>query len=159
MTRMQVSTHSADSSALLSTNPTPEQLAQLEALMLSVESVKGVVDLRTQHHHADGNRLYGRSILLPADHVLLGGEHTAGCLIVCVGDITVTTDDGPVRLTGINVLPGKPGSQRVGHAHTDTFWLTVHVNPTAADNVAAIEDALCPQAERLMSRRTNLELQ
>src|SRR5574343_283307 len=46
---------------------------------------------------------------------------------VCVvfGDITVTTDEGPQRLTGFHVLPAKAGAKRAGIAHGDTWWTTL----------------------------------
>lgn len=154
---MQVSTN--DQGALTAT-PTREQFAAIEAYMNEIENDRGhVIDLQTADHFADDNRLYGRSVRIPADHVLLGGTHRQGNLSIVVGDITVLTDDGPLRLTGIHVVPALAGHKRIGVTHAETFWLSVHVNPTSGCDIHAIEDALCAESGRLMTRRATLEIQ
>jgi hypothetical protein len=154
---MQVST--IDPSALTA-QPTPEQFAAIETFMNEIEHERGhVIDLSTEHFFADDDRLYGRSVRIPAEHVLLGGAHCQGTLSIAVGDITVQTESGPKRLTGIHVVPALAGHKRIGVTHADTFWLCVCINPTGGTDVKAIEDALCVEATRLMTRRTNLELQ
>jgi hypothetical protein len=144
----------------LTAQPSPEQFAAIEAYMREIEQKRGhVLDLATTDHFADNDRLYGRSVLIPADTVLLGGTHQCGSLCIAVGDITVLTEAGPRRLTGVSVVPTLAGLQRIGVTHADTFWISVHVNPTSGNDVAAIENALCVEAERLMTRRAPEALQ
>lgn len=144
----------------LTAQPTSEQFAAIETFMNEIEHERGhVIDLSTEHFFADDNRLYGRSVRIPAEHVLLGGAHCNGTLSVSVGDITVLTDDGPRRLTGIHVVPALAGHKRIGVTHAETFWLCVSLNPTQGTDVKAIEDALCAESSRLMTRRDALVLQ
>lgn len=153
-TRNALSTLLALPIAPLRTSATPEEFDHMEALIREAEAVEGVVDLQTGNHHADDNRIYGRSIVLPANKVTLGGTHRQGSLSIVVGDITVLTETGFKRLTGIHVVSALAGHKRIGFTHAETFWLCVSINPTGGADVAAIEDVLCVESERLQSRRT-----
>ena len=57
------------------------------------------------------------------------------------------------RLTGHHVIPSAPGAKRVGYAHADTWWTTVHVNPTNERDPVALEDLLVDDPQSLQSRR------
>jgi hypothetical protein len=152
MTRMQVSTdvdHLATS--LLPAEPTRDQLEAFGHFVQSMEAQYGVVDIGTMHHHVGG--LYGRSVVIPAKSYLVGLPHKAAHLNVCVGDITVWTEGASRRLTGAHIVPSVSGSVRVGFAHAETTWLSVHRNDTGVTDERIIEDALVEHAERLMTRR------
>lgn len=151
MIRMQVSTLDHPALALLPDAPTREQIELFGAYLQSLEPAHGSVDLGTAHHHASG--MYGRSVVIPAGTMLVGLAHKAGHINVCVGDITVWTEHGRKRLTGAHVMASEPGVVRVGFAHADTTWLSVHRNDTGANDIEAIEDALVEHPERLASRR------
>lgn len=121
---------------------------RLEQLVLSVPQV----DLRTEHSLSGG--VYARTIYIPAGTVLTGATHKKDHINIVYGDITVTTDTGPVRLTGHNVLPTKAGSKRAGFAHADTVWTTIcH---TALTDIEAIEDELVEESARLQTRQAAL---
>lgn len=137
--------------ALLPDCPTQEQIEHFGALVQSLEGEHGIVDISTMHHHAEG--LYGRSVVIKAGTFLVGLPHKAGHLNVCVGDVTVWTPAGRKRLTGAHILPAEAGVMRVGFAHQDTTWLSVHRNDTGGTDLQAIEDALIQHPERLMTRR------
>jgi hypothetical protein len=126
--------------------PTREQIVRLEGLLLQLPQET----LETVHHFADG--LVSRTIRIPAGTLLTGAPHKSEHLNVCHGDITVWTEDGMRRLTGYHVLPSKPGAKRVGQAHGETFWTTIHANPTNCRDIEALEDMLV-EAEGLQSRR------
>jgi hypothetical protein len=130
--------------------PGREQIERLEQAMLAAEGEHGVA-IETWHHFADG--LVARTIFIPAGVTLTGAAHKAEHLNVCCGDIDVWTEQGMRRLTGFHVIPSLPGCKRVGHAHADTWWTTVHLNPGNARDIAALEDALVIDADRLQSRR------
>lgn len=85
------------------------------------------IDIETTHHFADG--LYGREILIPAGTVLTGKIHRGEHLnFLMKGDITVWTDDGMKRLKAPAIIKSSPGTKRVGYAHEDTIWVTVHAS-------------------------------
>lgn len=110
------------------------------------------VDLCTEHTLC--GHVYARTIRIPAGTALTGATHKKDHVNVVVGDITVTTDNGPLRLTGYHVLPTKAGSKRAGIAHADTVWTTIcHTSLTDID---AIEDELVEESDRLQTRQLTL---
>ena len=137
--------------------PTREDIEAFGQFLQSLEPEHGVVDISTMHHHAEG--LYGRSVVIRAGTFLVGLPHKAGHLNVCVGDITVWTEQGRRRLTGAHILSSPAGAIRVGFAHVDTTWLSVHRNDTGTTDSQALEETLVHHADRLMSRRTQEQLQ
>jgi len=140
--------------AVLPHTPTREQIERLEGELLRAEAQGAGVVLDTWHHFADG--LVARTILIPAGTCLTGAAHKAEHLNVCCGDITVWTEDGMKRITGYAVLPSLPGAKRVGLAHADTMWTTVHLNPGNEQDIDKLEDALVEDAEQLQRRRLAL---
>ena len=143
-----------DALAVLPVQPTRDQIERLSGCLRAAEEAGHGVALETWHHFADG--LVARTILIPAGTCLDGAPHKAEHLNVCHGDITVWTEAGMRRLTGYHVLPSLPGAKRVGVAHADTHWTTVHCNPGNERDIAALEDALVHGADRLQSRRFGL---
>lgn len=132
---------------LLPERPTQGQIEAFAALV-QASTPAGAVDVTTMHHRAEG--IYGRSVTIPAGAVLVGLAHKKGCLVVCVGDITVVSEAGWQRITGARIFRADPGGMRVGLAHADTTWLTVHA--TELSDIEAIEDSLVEHSERLMTR-------
>lgn len=123
---------------------TREKVEQLEALILQQEQV----DLKTTHELSGG--VYARSIFIPAGTVLTGAVHKKDHINVMSGDITVSTDNGMVRLTGHHVLPTKAGMKRAGYAHADTVWTTIC--RTDLTDIQKIEDELVEESPRLQTR-------
>lgn len=120
-------------------------IEQLEQAILAGPQV----DLRTQQDLSGG--VYARTIYIPAGTVLTGATHKKDHVNIVIGDITVTTDEGPVRLTGHHVLPTKAGSKRAGIAHQDTVWTTLCA--TELTDFEAIEDELVEESARLQTRQ------
>lgn len=90
------------------------------------------------HHFADG--LYGRELHIPAGVMLTGAIHKREHFnLVLKGDISVLTEDGPVRVRAPAILVSKPGTKRLGFAHEDTVWLTVHATNAATPEQAVDE--------------------
>jgi len=82
-------------------------------------------DLSTQESIVNG--MYVRKILIPKGTFLTSKVWLEPYLDIMVsGDITVFTEHGTKRMTGLNVLPGRKLRKRVGVAHEDTVWITVH---------------------------------
>lgn len=82
-------------------------------------------EMPVEHFFATG--LYARSLSIPKNCVLTGAIHKHEHInILAKGDITVVTDDGPVRVKAPCVMVSKPGTKRAGFAHEDCVWVTVH---------------------------------
>lgn len=137
--------------ALLPEVPTREDIERFGRFLQSLEGQSGVLDLSLSHHlNAD---LYARGVVIKAETFLVGLAHKRPGFAFCVGDITIWTETGRERFTGAHMLNTAPGRMRIGFAHADTTWFTVHANPTGAMDHHAAEDALVEQPERLMNRR------
>lgn len=124
--------------------PTPEAVRRMEDMLLQLPQI----DLHTEQLVHGG--MAARTIFIPAGTVLTGALTNIDNLCVAFGDITVTTDDGPKRLTGFNVIPSMAGAKRAGVAHTDTWWVTLH--RTDLTDLKAIEEEMTYEAERLQTR-------
>lgn len=126
------------------------------------DSVAALEQIALQHPQIDlstSMQCFGgmaaRTILIPAGTLLTGALTNIDNLCIVSGDITVTTDDGPVRITGCHVLPAKAGNKRAGLAHTDTWWTTVW--PTELSDIAEIEDEMTNESSMLQTRRAGVE--
>lgn len=120
----------------------------VRALEQEFEQLPQVI-LETGHVIHGG--MYARTIFIPAGTALTGAQTQCDNVCVVVGDITVTTDDGPVRLTGHHVIAACAGRKRVGIAHADTWWTTLM--STDLTSVQAIEDYMVTEGARLQTRR------
>lgn len=129
----------------LSLMASPEAVRALEQHMLQLPQV----DLHTDH--LVHGRMYARTIVIPAGVVLTGALTNCDNICVLQGDITVTTDDGSVRLTGFHVLPARAGFKRAGVAHADTYWTMIcHTDKV---EVIEIEDEITSESHMLQTRK------
>lgn len=135
--------------ALFTGMPDPEAVRALERTLADLPQV----DLQTQHLVHGG--MYARTIFIPGGTVLTGALTKQDNVCVVVGDITVTTDEGPQHLTGFHVLPAKAGAKRAGIAHSDTWWTTLMT--TEHTEVADIEQQMTDEADLLQTNRTGIE--
>lgn len=105
--------------------PTPRECIQaLENEMLKMPQV----EIIPRHYFIGG--LCAREITIPAGTLLTGKIHLEDHLNFVSGDISVETDEGMTRLTGVQIaVPSKKGIKRAGYAHADTIWTTVHATP------------------------------
>jgi hypothetical protein len=91
------------------------------------------------HHFAQG--LYAREITIPKGTLLTGKIHLFEHLnIISKGDISVMTEDGIKRIVAPATIISKPGIKRVGYAHEETVWTTIHA--CTETDVEKIEEAL-----------------
>jgi len=109
--------------------------------ILALESAIGELpqcDLPLTHHFTPG--LYVREMFIPKGAVLVGKihrhEHVA---IISKGDISVMTEHGVKRLQAPMTFISKAGIKRVGYAHEDTIFITVHANPDDERDMLNIE--------------------
>ena len=90
----------------------------------------------TNHFSKD---TYGRELFIPQGTLLVGKIHKYESLnILAQGDISLLTEDGIKRVQAPYVVVSKPGTKRVGFAHTDCTWVTVH--GTSETDVDKIEE-------------------
>lgn len=130
--------------AVFSGMPSPERVRELEAEMLKQPQM--LLDTSMIAH----GRMAARTIFIPAGTLLTGVEINHPNICVVSGDITVTTDKGPQRLTGFHVLPASAGFKRAGMAHADTWWTCLwHTDLT---DPVEIENDMSPEAEKLQTR-------
>jgi hypothetical protein len=89
--------------------------------------------------HLFGKGCYARTIRIPAGTLIVGKIHKYETIhIISQGDITFLSHDGAKRVQAPHLLTGTPGVKRVGLAHTDTVWTTIH--GTDKTNVDEIEE-------------------
>lgn len=132
--------------------PTREQIERFEAYLYQLPQR----DIATVHWIAAGQ--YFRQITIPADTLATGAVHLRDHVSVMVsGDMTVLTDRGIERVTGYRAWQGKAGQKRVGYAHEDTVWLTVH--RCEATTVEDAERELFENAPMLLSNRGTAPLE
>ena len=103
--------------------------------------------------HLIHGQMYARTIIVPAGTIVVGTLTNLDNICIVNGDITVTADEGVVRLTGYHILPASKGYKRVGLAHAETVWTTIiHTN---GKTVEEIEVEMTNEAH-LLQTRTNL---
>lgn len=77
--------------------------------------------------HYFGHKTYLRSMMLPAGTALVGKIHRFKQIHVLLqGEISLASDNGPIRIVAPAIFEAPPGSKRAAYAHTDTIWATVH---------------------------------
>jgi hypothetical protein len=113
----------------------------LEAAMQSMPGYVHGKDFDTTHHFGPG--VYMREALIPKGMVVTGRIHKTEHLnILSQGKITVWTENGMRTLTASTVLRSLPGIKRVGYAHEDSVWITVHPNVSEERDIEKIEGIL-----------------
>lgn len=134
---------------MLAGTPDPDAVRALEALMLQLPQI----DLHTTQAAHGG--ICSRAILIPAGVDLTGAQTNLDNLCAVLGDIEVTTDQGPRRLTGFHLLPANKGAKRMGRTLAPTLWITMW--RTDLTDPVAIENEMTHEAEGLQTRRLGIE--
>lgn len=130
---------------LLPNIPGLEKILRLEAEMKKMETI----EISTRHYFAHG--LYAREIFIPRGVLLTGKIHKTEHLnILSKGDITVWTEEGMKRLQAPFTMVSLPGTKRVGYAHEDTVWTTIH--GTAETDIEKLEIELIEDPEIFLER-------
>lgn len=113
----------------------PGKVIALESVMRAMPQV----ELRTDHHFADG--MYGRCLFMPAGTVVVGKRHKREHLFVITkGRMQVVVDGEVKHLSAGDVLVSAPGAKRALHAIEDSICMTVH--RTNKKNIRKIEKEL-----------------
>lgn len=127
------------------THPQLEAVRRVEQALMQLPQV----NLRTTHQVFGG--MYARTIYIPAGTMLTGALTNKDNICIVCGDITVTMQEGPVRLTGFHVLAANAGAKRAGYAHADTTWTTIWT--TDLLDITAIEDEMTNESAMLQTRQ------
>jgi hypothetical protein len=105
-------------------NPTKisrDKIIRLEQEMREMDQVQ----IETKHRFSEG--IYAREITIPKGCLLTGKVHkTVHLNIISKGDITVWTEEGMKRVQAPYTMVSQPGTKRVGFAHEETVWTTIH---------------------------------
>ena len=125
-------------------------LASSEAIRDYEAQLKALKQHDTDIDHEVFGGISCRTAHIPGGMSFVGQVHKHDHINIVVGDITIVTDDGTVRLTGYNVLPTKAGSKRVAYTHAPTTWTTIHA--TDLTDVQAIEDWAVEDSSQLTTR-------
>lgn len=97
------------------------KIVALEARLLEMPQL----DLPLKHWFSEG--LYAREIFIPKGTLLIGKIHAHPNLnIISQGDISVLTEHGAMRIKAPYTVISPPLTKRVGYAHEDTVWTTIH---------------------------------
>jgi len=111
---------------------------QIDRLEDAMRAMPQIV-IEPKHYFADG--LYAREITIPKGATLTGKIHrTVHLNIISQGDITVLTEHGLQRIKAPATIISQPGTKRVGYAHEDTVWTTIH--GTAETDLDKLEEIL-----------------
>jgi hypothetical protein len=100
-----------------------DKIARLEAALNACPS-ETIRQIDPVHHFSPG--VYMREVLLPQGTLAVGRIHRHDCLAIVVGDVSIMSEQGATRVTGMRVFHSFPGAKRVAYAHSSTRWITVH---------------------------------
>lgn len=102
--------------------PSRENILALEDAM---RKEPDQIRIEPVHYFAHG--LYAREITIPKGAVLTGKIHLFEHInIISKGDISVLTEQGIKRIKAPATIISQPGIKRVGYAHEETRWTTIH---------------------------------
>jgi len=102
--------------------PMREKVTKFEEAMLACPEQ---IHIEPVHYFAQG--LYAREITIPKGTVLTGKIHLFEHInIISKGDISVLTETGVKRIKAPATIISQPGIKRVGYAHSETVWTTIH---------------------------------
>lgn len=101
-----------------------------------------LVDLVPSHQFPRGE--YFRQLEIPAGVLVTSRQHlTEHTCFVTAGAITIwSLETGIQHITAPYMFRSYPGSRRIGLAHEDTVWTTVHDNPDGTQDIATLESRL-----------------
>lgn len=78
-----------------------------------------------KHNFTDG--IYTREISIPKGHLLISKIHKfSHPVFVMEGDISILSEEGIKRIKAPCMLISPVGAKRIGYAHENTKWVTVH---------------------------------
>lgn len=135
-------------SEILRGSMTRPKFAALEAELLKRPQLKPAM----RHYWAPGT--YCREIFLPASCCVTGKIHLHPHTSIVLGDIVVCAPgQDPERITGFRTILAPAGVKRAVFTYADTWWTTVHANPTNERDLAKLEAMLVVDEFRELDER------
>lgn len=118
---------------------------RVEALLAEMREHGLKAELPLTHLHTDG--LYARELTLPKGTFAIGEiQKFPHVSVISKGEISMLNENGGVtRVKAPCTIVSKPGVRKVGFAHEDTVWTTVHnmsncgIEDTASASVEELE--------------------
>jgi hypothetical protein len=115
-----------------------EKIEIIEWIILN--SMHNIADELPVKHEVFGG-MYARELFIPEGVVLTGKIHLEDHIcILSEGDMSVMTDEGMKRVQAPYMFSAKAGIKKIGYAHTDCTFTTVH--KTDLTDIDEIEKAL-----------------
>jgi len=121
------------------------RVRELEAVMFALPQVP----IFTGHVLHAG--MYARTIFIPAGVAITGVLVKIATLLIVQGDATVFVNDGPMDVSGYNVVPASAGRKQAFHARGDVYLTMMF--PTAAQTVEEAEHQFTDEFDLLASHR------
>ena len=121
------------------------EAVDIRSQILSLEKeMKKQAQLEIVPRHYIAHGLYAREITIPKGCLLTGKIHLFEHInIVSKGDISVLTDTGIKRIQAPSTFIASPGIKRVGFAHEETVWTTIHAanitDPEQAEKLLVVD--------------------
>jgi hypothetical protein len=117
--------------------PSLDQIQRLEAAIPYALPTYDI-DKLTTHQFCPG--MYARRLDIPKGACIVGKTHSShNFFLLAVGEMTVSTDAGMVRIKGPFLSASKPGDKRVAYAHEDCITFNFHVNPDDEQDMILLE--------------------
>jgi len=89
--------------------------------------------------HFFGDGLYIRKMTAPKGQLNVSKLHkTNHPFFILTGDVSIQTEDGPIRIKAPYWGITKAGAKRIVYFHEETIWITVHA--TKETDLGKIED-------------------
>lgn len=105
-------------------------------------------------HYLSGG-VYVRELFIPQGVILIGKIHLHTHLAgVIYGDISVMCDSGIKRISGHSIFESSAGAKRIGFAHADTLFITMH--KTDKTDIPSIEEELFCDSDLSWVEKTNV---
>lgn len=94
-----------------------------------------------EHSFAEG--IYIRTMCLPRGFLMIGKIHRDSYVSILMrGTISMLTEGGYQVLEAPKKVISPAWTQRMGFAHTDVIWCTVHPNPDNCTDIATLEERI-----------------
>lgn len=125
--------------------PEETQRALLEEFrhqVTATENFLGTLEqLSIEVEHDFGFGLYRRKATAPKDSVVISMVHKHdNFAFIMTGDVTIVSENGPIRLKAPQAFLTKAGTKRMIIAHEESVWYTVHALPSHLDAESSIDD-------------------
>lgn len=98
-------------------------------------------DFPLRHSFSEG--MYQRELFIPQGLFLVSHLHRDSYFSwIRQGELTMLTEEGGVRISAPMCMTSSLGCKRILFAHTDSFWITVHPNPTNSTDIEWLESQI-----------------